>query len=295
MNGVTLDEAMIILLTGATGFMGSHVARDLISRGHEVHAVIRKASDRARIMDLEGRLRIWEGEMDHVPITPDLAVHLAWITTPGKYSEADENRDCLRASLRLLDRLRCRVVFAGTCFEFDTSLNEGPLREDSPTRPFTLYSTCKDTLRQAVVARPDSAWVRFFYLYGPGEHPGRRIPMVIRSVLRGEHVRLTSGVERRDYLHVEDAARAVSDVAFSHLEGTVNIGSGEAPSTAEVMTKIGKLAGRPDLIRLGVIPDPTSEPPLIVADNSRLRFAGWTRKYDLDEGLRGTVDWWRDR
>jgi nucleoside-diphosphate-sugar epimerase len=286
---------MIVLITGATGFIGSQVARDLVSRGHEVHAVIRKSSDRARIVDLEGRIRIWEGEMDHVPITPDVAIHLAWITTPGEYSEAGENRECLLASLRLLDKLKCRVVFAGTCFEFDTSLNAGPLREDSPTKPFTRYAICKDVLRQAVVTRPDSAWVRFFYLYGPGEHPVRRIPMVIRSVLRGEQVRLTSGAERRDYLHVEDAARAVSNVALSRLEGTVNIGSGQAPSTAEVMTKIGEVAGRPDLIRLGVLPEPPSEPPLIMADNSRLRATGWTQEYDLARGLGGTVDWWRLR
>lgn len=290
-----LDEARIVLLTGAAGFIGSHVARDLVSRGHEVHAVLRKSSDRARIMDLEGHLRIWEGGMDHVPITPDLVIHLAWITTPGKYSEAGENHDCLEASLRLLDKLKCRIVFAGTCFEFDTSLNAGPLREDSPTKPFTLYSTCKDLLRQAVVARPDSAWVRFFYLYGPGEHEGRRIPAAIRRVLDGEPVNLHRGAERRDSIHVEDAARAVADVAFSNVEGTVNIGSGEAPSTAEVMMKIGEIAGRPDLIRLGVLPEPTMEVPLIVADNSRLRSTGWARKYDLDRGLAQTVDWWRPR
>lgn len=286
---------MIVLLTGATGFIGSHVARDLVSRGHQVHVVIRKSSDRARIGDLEGRLWIWDGEMDHVPVTPDVAIHLAWITTPGKYSTADENDDCLRGSLRLLEKLPCRTVVAGTCFEFDTSLNSGPLREDSPTKPFTRYSVCKDTLRKAVVARPNSAWVRFFYLYGPDEHPERRIPAVIRSVLRGEPVNLAGGAERRDYLHVEDAARAVSDVAFSTIEGTVNVGSGKAPSTAEVLTKIGEIAGRPDLIRLGVLSEPPSEAPLIVADTSRLQSIGWTPKLDLAQGLKRTVDWWRPR
>src|SRR3989442_300068 len=110
---------MRILLTGATGFIGSHVARQLVHRGHDVHATLRPTSDRRRIRDVESKLRIWDGGMDGVPVEADVAIHLAWYAVPGKYLTAPENRDCLDASRRLLAKLRGRVVFAGTCFEHD--------------------------------------------------------------------------------------------------------------------------------------------------------------------------------
>jgi nucleoside-diphosphate-sugar epimerase len=282
---------MRVLLTGATGWIGSHVARELLRRGHEVHGTIRPTSDRRRIRDLESRLRLHEAPMDSVPVETDLAIHLAWTVVPGKYVTAPENRDCLEASVRLLSRLKCRVVCAGTCFEYDTTL--GRLREDSLTRPTSLYAECKDALRRVVEKRPDSAWVRFFYQYGPWEDERRLVPSMIRSIQRGEPAKLSPGDQKRDYLHIEDVASAVCAVAESPLVGPVNIGSGEAPSLKEIAGKIGALGGRPDLIQMGAVPYYEGEPMLIVADNAKLRTTGWTPKYGLDAGLRHTFDWWR--
>lgn len=284
---------MRILLTGAAGFIGSHVARALVRSGHEVHATVLPTDDLWRIRDLEPHLRLYRGTLDLLPLEPDLAINLAWYAVPGRYLSAPENRECLEQSLRLLGRLGCRAVFAGTCFEYDTT--RGILREDSPTRPTTLYAECKDRLRREVERRRGSVWIRFFYLYGPAEDPRRLIPSVIRGVLRGEPVPVSPGEQRRDFLHVEDAASAVCAVAFSPLEGCVNIGSGEAPAIADIVRKIGELGGRPDLIRLGAVPYYPGEPMLIVADNTRLRSTGWSPRYDLERGLADTFAWWKAR
>jgi nucleoside-diphosphate-sugar epimerase len=282
---------MRILLTGATGFIGSHVARELVRRGHEVHVTVRPASDRSRLTGVESQLRFHEGGMDAVPVDADVTVHLAWYAVPGKYLTAPENRDCLEASRRLLSKLNGRAVFAGTCFEFE--LTERPLREDSPTRPMTLYAECKDALRREVEARPNSAWVRFFYQYGPWEDPRRLVAAVINQQLRGEPSKVTPGLQRADYLHVEDVASAVCCVAESRLEGPVNIGSGEAPSVREIVTKITELGGRPELIQWGAYAQKPTDPMLIRADSGKLRGTGWAPKYSLDTGLRHTFEWWR--
>lgn len=281
---------MRILLTGVTGLVGSHTARELLRRGHEVHATVRTGSERRRIRDLEGRIRLHEGGMDLVPLRPDVTVHMAWHAVPGSYLEAPENEECLAASRRLLSRAGGRLVAAGTCFELDTRL--GRLREDSPTRPTTLYARCKDALRREVEARPDSAWIRFFYLYGPGEHPDRFVPSTIRNLQRGEPVKLSPGEQRRDYVYVEDVAAAVCDVAESPLTGCVNLGTGDARPVREIALRLGDLAGRPDLIRLGAVPYWDGEPMLIEADNAKLLSTGWRPKVSLEEGLRRTFESW---
>lgn len=285
--------SMRVLLTGATGFIGSHVARELVRRGHEVHVSARPGSDRRRLADIESRLRFHDGAMDAVPVDADAIVHMAWYAVPGKYLSAPENRDCLDASRRLLAKAKGRVVFAGTCFEFD--LTEKALREDSPTRPSTLYAECKDQLRRDVEVRPNSAWVRYFYQYGPGEDPRRLVPAIITQQLRSESSKVTPGLQRADYLHVEDVASATVSVLESGLQGPVNIGSGEAPSVREIVSKIAELGGRPDLIQWGAFPQRPGEPMLIRADNAKLRSTGWKPKYGLDDGLRQTFDWWRDQ
>lgn len=282
---------MRVLLTGSTGFIGSHVADKMVQRGHEVHAVLRPGSDRRRLKGLERWIHVWEGPLDHVPIDPDLLIHLAWYTEPGKYLESPQNNECLEASLRLLRKVSCRVVMAGTCFEQDTRL--GVLYEGSPTRPMSLYARCKDALRQEVEKRPNSVWMRFFYQYGPFEDPRRLIPTIIRGVLKGEPVKLTPGAQRRDFLHVEDVASAAASAAESDLTGTIQIGSGLAFSQKEIATKIAEMGGRPDLLEFGAVPYFDGEPMLIQAFNQRLRLTGWQPVYDLEGGLRHAFDWWK--
>ena len=229
--------------------------------------------------------------MDAVPVEADATVHLAWYAVPGKYLTAPENRDCLEAGRRLLGKLRGRAVFAGTCFEHDLQL--GVLKEDSPTKPATLYAECKDALRRDVERRSDSAWVRFFYQYGPWEDERRLMPAVMLGQLRGQPSKVATGEQRYDYLHVEDVASAVCAVAESRLEGSVNIGSGTAPSVREIVTQIADWGGRPDLIQWGAYPAKPGEPKLIQCDNAKLRSTGWTPRWSLASGLKHTFDWWR--
>jgi nucleoside-diphosphate-sugar epimerase len=298
-----------VLLTGATGFIGSHVARALVAQGAEIHALVLPQDSFWRIADVAPRLRFHTANFLDVAsvarvseaVRPELCIHLAWYVEPGKYLEAPENRDFLHASIvfaRTLARIGCRrFVATGTCFEYDT--DRGVLSESSPTRPRTLYASCKLQLFQQLEqvgqeTGMEIGWLRFFYQYGPFEDPRRLVPYVIGGVLRGELVKLTPGEQVRDYLHVEDVAGAVCAIVRSNLTGPVNIGSGQPVTVREIALRIGELLGRADLIALGAQPYIPGDPMRIVADNKRLRDgAGWKARFNLDEGLRQTIEWWK--
>ena len=300
---------MKVFLTGASGFIGSQVARLLVRRGDEVHVLLRRGSDRSRIEDLGPTLRVIEGDLTQTEalgdslaaVRPDVALLFGWYAEPGKYLHAPENVSLLHGNIDLAARLArtgCRkIVAAGTCFEYDTNL--GFLSESTPSAPRNLYAasklSCHLILEQLLAGLETKlAWVRLFYQYGPHEHPARIVPSVMLSLLQGQKAKVTPGEQIRDFLHVEDVARAVVAVADSELTGPVNIGSGRPVSIREIVQRIGALTGRPDLIGLGEIPYSPGDPRFICADNRKLREGtGWSPTIALDDGLQSTLEWWR--
>jgi nucleoside-diphosphate-sugar epimerase len=293
-----------VLLTGAAGFIGSHVARELVRRNHEVHALVRPQSDLARIADIEPSLHIIRGDV----VAPsfvlpqasfDCCIHLAWYVEPGKYLHAPENKDWVAASLRLARMLKesgCRRFIAtGTCFEYAPS--DPPQRESSPTRPSTPYVRAKLELFEALRSvGVEMAWLRFFYQYGPEEDPRRLVPVVINSLLRNQEMKLVPGDRVRDYLHIEDVANAVGAVAGSQLTGAINIGSGTPVTVREIALKIGEALQRVELLKFGALPYAADEPRDLLADITKLREGtGWKPRYNLEDGLRQTIEWWKNR
>jgi nucleoside-diphosphate-sugar epimerase len=299
---------MRILVTGAAGFIGSHVVRALLRSGHEVTALVRPDTPVERLRDIADRLSFIRASLEDDDLAtalrraqPDQCIHLAWYAEPGKYLDALENVGCLRASLHLLETLAgagCRhVVMAGTCAEYDTDL--GYLREDGPTRPRTIYAASKLALSLVAAARAAQlgigfAWARLFYLYGPEEDPRRLVPSLITSLLDGKPFDASPGRQVRDYLHAADVAAAFVAVAERGVSGTFNVCSGEPITMLQLMSLVGEIMGRSDLLRFGAVPYRTWDPAFICGDNRRLRTeTAWEPRHPLAQGLAGTVDWWK--
>jgi nucleoside-diphosphate-sugar epimerase len=298
-----------VLLTGAAGFIGSHLARLLVGEGHDVTAIARAETDRWRIADLESRIKVIEGDLSDLRSMldcirarrPDVLIHMAWKGWSGK-AEADANLSSLGVSLELLRRmpdLGCRrFVAAGTCFEYD--LTARALAETTPLRPHDLYGGCKKSLYE--VAQEFSALTgvsvvtpRIFYSYGPYEDQRRLVPSIVQALLRGEVAKATAGEQVRDYLHVADIASAIWLVAQSDATGAVNVASGEPVTIAQIVTRISELLGKPHLLQLGALKYRDGEPMYIVGDPQRLRSLGWSPAYTLERGLIETIEWWQAR
>jgi len=301
---------MRVFVTGASGFIGSQVVRALLNRGHSAAILSKSGAAPARLMGDRGKVQVYPGSLGEPSAVrsligdfrPEACVHLAWIAEPGKYLDSMENLSCLSASGRLFDELirgGCgRIIGAGTCAEYAPS--DKPLREDSPAGPKTLYAASKSSCgllgRQlADLAKVSFAWGRIFFPYGPDEDERRVIPAAIRALLKGVAFPATSGDQVRDYIHVEDVAGAFCIMAEKNADGVFNISSSRPTSVRQILEKVGRLAGREDLIQFGAKPLQSWEPPLLVGENLRLRELGWEPLIPLEQGLQQTVEWFKTR
>jgi len=293
-----------VLVTGASGFIGRHSLPFLLERGHDVHAVARHTPPAppgvtGHACDLldeaAGRALIER-------IRPTHLLHFAWYAVPGKFWTAPENRTWLAASRQLVRSFAAaggrRIVAAGTCAEYDWS-HAMLCEADTPLAPATDYGVCKDALRSSLAADAPAlglswAWGRIFFLYGPHEAPGRLVSDVVAGLLAGRRVAVSAGLQERDFMHVADVARAFVDALDGDVVGPFNVASGEVVPVRRVVEQLGAATGRSELIDFGARPSPPNDPPRMAADVRRLRQEiGFVPRFELADGLRDTVAWWR--
>ncbi|MGC1694721.1 MAG: NAD(P)-dependent oxidoreductase [Pseudolabrys sp.] len=269
----------LILLTGATGFVGRQVLRELVARNFRVRVVVRKGKQEqigqsiaiekmVATSDIWSETAAWWSETCR---GVDIVIHIAWYAEPGKYLHSPMNRDCLEGTLRLaqgaIDAKVRRFVGIGTCFEYDLSI--GRLSVTTPLRPATPYAAAKveafNALSQLLPQHGVAfAWCRLFYLYGEGEDERRLVPFLRGKLQAGEAAELTSGQQIRDYLDVRDAGRMIADAALGAAQGPINICSGIPVTIRQLAEQIADEYGRRDLLRFGVRPDNPVDPPCVI-------------------------------
>lgn len=285
--------------------MGRPAVAALRAAGHDVISLVRERRNvdvpgfAEVVVDLLSRdeqiSRLFANER------PDALIHLAWETAHGRFWDAPANRDWIIASVRLSEAFAesggKHLIVAGTCVEYDPPA-EGPcVAEMTRVRPMSLYATCKDALHKqldVLCAQRDIrlVWARVFFLYGPDEKLERLVPMVIRTLLRNESARCSSGSQIRDFLHTQDAGRLLAAILDSDVHGSVNVSSGRPVTVREVVSAIADLVGKPSNVTLGALPERPGEPINLWGDAESL-FAAvkFTPEFDLRSGLIDTIKW----
>lgn len=294
---------MRVLVTGASGFIGRPAAGMLVGSGAEVHAIGRRDPGIAGLT--YHRLDLLDGA-DLAPLLARLKathlLHLAWVTTPRLLWTTEENLDWLAASVRLARAFAAaggrRGAIAGTGAEYCWS---GPVLDErsTPLLPATPYGQAKASLFQVLEKFAPKlglslAWGRIFVPFGPREKPGRLLPDTILALLEGRSVELTDGLQRLDFMHVDDVAAGLVELLLSDVEGAVNVASGTARSVRSVVEDFAARTGGRELLRFGVRARDPWEAPVVGPDVTRLREeVGFAPRYGWDEAVDRTVDWWR--
>ncbi|MCD4750123.1 MAG: NAD(P)-dependent oxidoreductase [Thermoanaerobaculales bacterium] len=273
------SDEPLILVTGATGFVGCQVLRELGERGVLVRTVVREGTQCESATP---------GSIETVISTPDLfaenadwwadvckgidtIIHVAWYAEPGKYLHSAKNLDCLTGTIQLAigaeNAKVQRFVGIGTCFEYD--LSGGMLSVETPLLPLTPYAGAKTAAFMALSPwlpqqGVEFAWCRLFYLHGEGEDARRLVPYLRAKLAANEVAELTSGLQIRDYIDVREAGRMIVDTALGSEQGPVNICTGIPITVRQLAEQIADEFGRRDLLKFGVRPDNLVDPPCVV-------------------------------
>ena len=296
------DSGERVLVTGATGFIGSHLCRRLCEAGAEVHAI-----SRGPISQIQSDLRWWCGDLadaDKVKyllseIKPDVIFHLAGYPIGARevHHVIPSLRSNLISTVNLLtasSERGCRkILLAGSL--------EEPAEGDHLVTPSSPYAVAK--WASSAYARMfftlyklPVVLLRIFMVYGPEQQDVKKIiPYVILSLLRGESPKLTSGLRLVDWVYVDDVVDGLlAAAAASEVEGkTVDLGSGQLVSIRRVVESLVNMVNPNINPSFGAVADRPLE-QVRAADAARsASLIGWRASTTLEQGLRHTTNWYR--
>ncbi len=293
-----------ILVTGATGYIGTQICSELMKNGYDIHALVYPEisqnlnSITQYPLDLMNKGAITDFFKNN---SFEKMIHLAWYVGP-KCQISPLNIEWLEASLHLIKTFwengGKTVLVSGSMSEYDFSY--GWCSENkTPLDSLSLYGQTKAALYQILEKfckfhDLDLKWARIFNIYGLNEKKTRLIPYVINAMINNEDVNVSHCNQIQNYLHVKDVARAIVMFLESSVSGAVNIASDE-PIRLKDMIEFCKeeLKYKKD-VNYGAI-KASFDQPFLTGDNSILKNEiGWKQTIDIKDGLKETINWWKN-
>ena len=305
---------MRVVITGAAGFIGSHLSETLLDRGHSVVGIDNFVTgDVNNIAHLTGRdfVLLKHDVTNYISVEGpvDLVLHWASPASPIDYLELPIPTLKVGAlgthnSLGLAKAKKARFVIASTSEVYGDPL-EHPQKESywgnvNPIGPRGVYDEAKRFAEAITMAYHryhglDAKIVRIFNTYGPRMrlNDGRAVPAFMGQALRGEDVTIFgSGTQTRSFCYVTDLVDGILKLAESKENDPINIGNPHEMTIEEIARTIIKMTGSRS--RIVYQPLPTDDPKIRQPDITRARkLLGWEPKVSLDEGLVPTIAYFR--
>jgi len=290
-----------VLITGATGFIGSHLCRRLANNQRvALHAISRSEQEGSK------GIRWWKADLAastavrsvFAEVKPDFVFHLASVVTGAR--DISFVRPTLEANFLSTVNIMIgaaesgcrRVVLAGSMEEPAGAADPVPC---SPYAAAKFASTAYARMFHALYSLPVVV-LRVFMTYGPAQKDLRKlIPYVILSLLRGEAPQTSTGTRLVDWIYVEDVVDGILRAATAPgVEGKVaDIGSGTLVPIRAIVEKLVQLVCPEIVPHFGEVPDRPLEQVRVADVAQSFQEIGWRPAVSLDEGLRRTVEWYR--
>ena len=269
---------MRIVVTGANGYIGRYVVKELLDKGHEVIASDIRYDDvdeRAlrSSVDLFGGAEDIFDRFDR----PDCVIHLAWRNgfvhndlshindLPGHYTFI---RNMLEGGLK-------HIVVMGSMHE--VGYHEGAIDENTPCNPISLYAIAKNTLRQLTLLKAKEKgaccqWIRGYYILGDDLKNNSIFSKIVAAAAEGKkEFPFTSGKNKYDFMHVTELARQIAATATqTEVDGIINCCSGEPVSLGEKVESFIKEHGFDIKLNYGAFPDRAYDSPAVWGDTTKI-------------------------
>ena len=309
-------EEIKVLVTGPTGFIGSHLVRRLVNENCKVNVISRneiRLKHHPIINGVLDKLKIFHSDMQDfsslkesvTTIEPEIIFHMGALVVP--YMDFETAKTCVQTNIQGT----LNLLNASKDINYSSFIHMGsyevyghgkiPFSEEQPPEPISPYSISKVSSElfcryvQKVYGSPITL-LRLSNVYGPNQNPERLIPYVINGCLKKKELVLTKGDQTRDFLYIEDAIEGIirSSVCKKATSETINIASGTEVKIKNVVEKILNITGNP------VIPNYTLENRAYEPERwycnitKAKKILDWEPLYDLDKGLEKTVRWYKN-
>ena len=302
-----------VIITGATGMIGSHVAKLLLDQGVNVTAIIRPMSEKMRNLDHygEGKLTVVECSLWDLPTLRDKLgwehdtfFHFGWGYTFGTgRNDAPKQEANIKACLdavHLAYEAGCKT-FIGAGSQAEFGIVSGKLSDELPKDPITGYGIAKLAASKLSALECRNLgmrqnWGRILSCYGPGDNDYTMVMSAVRSMLRGERMQFTPAEQVWDYIFAEDCARAFISIAESGIDQKAyTIGSGEERLLKDYIYAIRDAVDPTLDVGIGEREYNENQVMHLVADITEITAdTGFVPQVSFEEGIRRTVEWARE-
>ena len=302
------------MVTGGSGFIPSHLVHRLLAEGANVAITVRydNVVKNERLRDCWDRLHVIEADLRNRgalaqirEFAPHCVFHLAAYNHVGQsFTQVEECFDVnAKGSANLLDSCGPveKFVYMSTS-EVYGHQKTVPFVETMQPDPISPYAITKYAgelycrLRQRMEGSFPIVIVRPFNVYGPYQSSKAIIPELIINCLLGHPIRTTKGEQTREFNFISDIVEGLFKAAQcpTRIDGPVNIAAGHEVRICDLVRKIAAITNTKSQLEIGVIPYRPTEIWRMFADSTRAQeLFGWRPQVGLDEGLKITVDWFR--